>query len=405
MAAMNDVLEQGEGILWLEPTWVPRAFCVPGKRLKLHPDDLYAFGANRGGIDERWLASTTQADNGPLTTPDEGLSYVLYGDRSSPERVLLKDLIAELGADLIGNALWDEYRGLPVFAKFFDNQGALPHHLHQRPEHAAEVGQQHKPEAYYFPPQLNNHPGDFPLTFFGLEPGTTQDDVKACLERWNQGNNHITDLSRAYTLVPGEGWYVPAGLLHAPGSLCTYEPQWSSDVFAMFESLVNERPVEWAMLVKDVPEEKHDDLEYILSLIDWDANTLPNVKETYHRPPLPVKPLEEMQADGFEERWIVYGNAYLSAKELTVLPGHSVTLKDNGPYGVIAVQGHGKLGRWAVEAPALIRFGQRTRDEFFVSEQAAREGVKVSNLSQSEPLVLLKHFGPTEDTPAKGSAL
>ena len=404
MADMKEVLEQGEGILWLEPTWVPRAFCVPGQRLKLHPDDLYAFGANRGGIDERWLASTTKADNGTLTTPDEGLSYVLHGDTSNPERTLLRDLVAELGADLIGNALWDEYSGLPVFAKFFDNQGAIPHHLHQRAEHAAEVGRQPKPEAYYFPPQLNNHPGDFPLTFFGLEPGTTKDNVKACLERWNRGDNGITDLSRAYTLVPGEGWYVPTGLLHAPGSLCTYEPQGSSDVAAMFESFANNQPIDWSLLVKDVPEEKHDDLDYIISLIDWDANTLPNVKETYHRPPVPVAPLEEMREGGFEARWIVYGNEYLSAKELTVLPGRSVTIKDDGPYGVIVVQGRGKLGRWDAEAPALIRFRQRTQDEFLVSERAAREGVKVTNLSSSEPLVLLKHFGPTEKAPGKASS-
>ena len=47
------------GLLRLAPCWVPRSFLHPGKRLKLHPDDLYAFGLNRGGIDERWFASTT----------------------------------------------------------------------------------------------------------------------------------------------------------------------------------------------------------------------------------------------------------------------------------------------------------------------------------------------------------
>jgi hypothetical protein len=47
------------GLLRLAPCWVPRVFLQPGRRLKLHPDDLYAFGVNRGGIDERWFASTT----------------------------------------------------------------------------------------------------------------------------------------------------------------------------------------------------------------------------------------------------------------------------------------------------------------------------------------------------------
>jgi hypothetical protein len=45
----ENILEQGEGILRLAPTWVPRDFCIPGKRMRLHPDDLYAYGAQRGG--------------------------------------------------------------------------------------------------------------------------------------------------------------------------------------------------------------------------------------------------------------------------------------------------------------------------------------------------------------------
>ena len=55
---------------------MPRSFLMPGRRIKLHPEDLYAFGANRGGIDERWFASTTPAAN-ESRTPDEGLSYVV----------------------------------------------------------------------------------------------------------------------------------------------------------------------------------------------------------------------------------------------------------------------------------------------------------------------------------------
>jgi prophage tail gpP-like protein len=40
---------------------VPRSFLHPGKRVRLHPDDYYAYGLDRGGIDERWFASTTEA--------------------------------------------------------------------------------------------------------------------------------------------------------------------------------------------------------------------------------------------------------------------------------------------------------------------------------------------------------
>ena len=74
---VQKVLENAEGILRLAPTWVPRSFLMPGRRIKLHPDHIYAYGAHRGGIDERWFASTTPAanDNREL---DEGLSYVVH---------------------------------------------------------------------------------------------------------------------------------------------------------------------------------------------------------------------------------------------------------------------------------------------------------------------------------------
>ena len=76
----SDALDQGKGILRLAPNWVPRSFCIPGRRIKLHPDDYYALGGERGGIDERWFSSTTPADNGPLTGPNEGLSFIVFED-------------------------------------------------------------------------------------------------------------------------------------------------------------------------------------------------------------------------------------------------------------------------------------------------------------------------------------
>src|SRR4030095_8880081 len=92
-------IEAGHGVLRLEPCWVPRAFLVPGRRLKLHPDDIYAFGGERGGIDERWFSSTIKASNVPLTREDEGLSYVHLDDG---KRFLLKAAVEIAGDALIG---------------------------------------------------------------------------------------------------------------------------------------------------------------------------------------------------------------------------------------------------------------------------------------------------------------
>ena len=83
----RSAMEAGEGILRLAPNWVPRVFCKPGRRLRLAPSDYYALGTNRGGIDERWFASTTQAMN-ENRAPDEGLSYVVmryFGPDSNPD--------------------------------------------------------------------------------------------------------------------------------------------------------------------------------------------------------------------------------------------------------------------------------------------------------------------------------
>src|SRR5512136_107438 len=95
-AIAERALEQGGGILRLAPNWVPRSFCVPGRRIKLHPADYYAMGGERGGIDERWFASTTPADNGPLTGANEGLSFIVLQDGERTEMVLLRDAVDEL---------------------------------------------------------------------------------------------------------------------------------------------------------------------------------------------------------------------------------------------------------------------------------------------------------------------
>ena len=118
---LNLALTKGKGILRLCPNWVPRSFCVPGRRLKLHPDDYYSFGAHRGGIDERWFSSTTKADNGPLTLKDEGLSYIFIEDGARKEKILLKDALEIKGDDIIGSNLMDKYGGWSMYSKFFDN--------------------------------------------------------------------------------------------------------------------------------------------------------------------------------------------------------------------------------------------------------------------------------------------
>jgi len=388
---VKNAVDTGSGILRLRPCWVPRSFMIPGRRLKLHPNDLYAFGGHRGGINERWFSSTTKASNGPDTLADEGLSYV---QPDKGEKFLLKDAVEAAGDLLLGAGVMEREGGWNLLCKFFDNLGPIPHHLHQSDEFAKLVGQKGKPEAYYFPPQYNQVENNFPHTYMGLEPGTTKADIRRCLEKWNQGDNGILEHARAYRLVVGEGWQINPGILHAPGSLVTYEPQINSDVFAMFQSEVEGRIVDWSLLVKDVRPEFSHDLDYLVSMLDWDANVNPEFAKSNKTKPRLVKALDEMESEGYHELWITYGTPHYSAKELTVLPRRSVTIKDKAAYGAILTQGHGLIAKRSISTPSMIRFGEMTEDEFFVTAAAAEEGVVIENLSTSDPLVMLKHFGP-----------
>src|SRR5215207_5571228 len=113
MQVVNQALDSGAGVVRLMPNWVPRSFCVPGRRLRLHPQDLYALGAHRGGIDERWFSSTVAADNGPGTPDDEGLSYI-YADG---EKVTLRDAIGLMGERLLGAEAMNTYGGWVMYSK------------------------------------------------------------------------------------------------------------------------------------------------------------------------------------------------------------------------------------------------------------------------------------------------
>ena len=217
------------------------------------------------------------------------------------------------------------------------------------------------------------------------------------MRRWSQGDNGILDYARAYRIEPGTGWFIPSGILHAPGSLVTYEVQWASDVAAIFQSMVEGRALSWDLLVKDVPAGRRRDLDFIVDMIDWPANLDEHFKDNHYLEPVPVA---DTRDEGYEEKWIVYGtNDLFSAKELTVFPGKSVRIKDNGAYGMIVIQGHGSVDKLPVESPTMVRYGDLTYDELFVSFDAARNGVTFKNEGY-ENLVVLKHFGPAENPDA-----
>ena len=393
---IDRALNQGNGVVRLAPNWVPRAFCRPGRRLRLHPDDYFALGTERGGIDERWFSSTTPADNGPGTPENQGLSFIVTEEG---EQARLIDAVAEFKGEVIGEKLYAKYGRWPMYSKFFDNKGPLPHHIHHNDEYAAKVGEAGKPEMYFFPAQYNSvYGGEFPFTFFGFNPGTTKAQVRDALAAFTMGDNRLLSLSRAYAIDVDTGWDVPPGVMHAPASMCTYEPQFASDVYAMYQSVLYfDHVVGEDLLWKNCPEDKKGDFDYLVEVMDWELNLDPMFYQNRRMVPMPVDNMEQMKADGYIDEWICYKCPQVSAKRLTVLPGQTVTIKDAAPYGLICLQGHGSFGQWPIESPASIRYGQLTNDEYFVTEKAAKEGVVITNPSTSDPIVILKHFSDNPD--------
>jgi hypothetical protein len=185
---------------------VPRSFLQPGLRLKLHPDDTYAYGLNRGGIDERWFASTTATANEGRAA-DEGLSYV----RRRQATFTLAQAVEDCGATWSANPSGRSTASGPCTRSSSTTWGRSRTTCTRAPKQAKLVGQEGKPESYYFPPQHNNVGNNFPYTFMGFEPGTTKAQVRKCLRNWNKGDNGILDLSKAYRLKPAPaGSSIPA---------------------------------------------------------------------------------------------------------------------------------------------------------------------------------------------------
>ena len=132
---------------------------------------------------------------------------------------------------------------------------------------------------------------------------------------------------------------------------------------------------------------EYGNYDYLMDVIDWEANVDPDFHKNRFMEP---RVIWENEA-GCEE-WICYKCKEVSAKRLTIHPGQSITVRDQAAYGIILLQGHGTMGEWTLETPTLIRYGELTHDEYFITEKAAKEGVVITNTSEAEPIVMLKHF-------------
>jgi hypothetical protein len=381
---VEDILARENGLLRVEPAWVARDFLPPGKRLGLKPEE-YDVG-ERGAICERWLASVTEADNA-VGPPDEGLSYLRHDEG---ERITLKEAV-ELQPELImGKEYASRHSGLGRLAKIYDFGARIPYHIHQMEKDAKRVGRNSKDEAYYFLDDVDV--GPHPETFFGVHPYIVEEEkydiLLPYLENWN--DDLILQHARAYLNVPGEGFFLPSGVLHAPGTALTLELQEDSDVFAMLQALNAGKIISKDLLFKDVHEEDRNKYgeRIILDLIDWKTCGDPYFYENHHLCPIEI---EENRQPGGREFWIYYNTTKFSGKKVVVQPGGTFTSVDKGVYSLLVWKGEGEFDGKKIKA------GDFECDELVVTHEKATKQLEIRNTGNEE-LMLIKFFGPDINT-------
>ena len=373
-------LERNNGILRLQPTWVARDFLKSGRNFGLKENE-YNLG-ERGEIVERWLGSTTRAmtDKGPQ---DEGLSYVEIEEGYS---ITLSSAV-DNALDLIaGPAYALTHAGLGRLAKIFNFGDRLFYHYHQMQKDADLIDASAKEEAYYFPPRVAL--GPHPETFFGVHPYIVdQEDYDILLPHLVEWKDDlILRHARAYMQMPDDGFHVPAGILHAPGTAVTIELQEPSDVFSNLQAVVGGKLVSKNLLYHSVRAEDRDKYgeRVILGQLDWPLNGDPYFYENRHTPPVLIA---GSQSAAGEEYWIYYNTRKFSGKKLIVHPGQTYITRDRGCYNILVWEGKGRFDGHPVEA------GNFHCDEYLVTHEKAAQPLQVENTGVTD-LMIFKFFGP-----------
>jgi mannose-6-phosphate isomerase class I len=365
-------LDETKGILKLKPTYV-RRFYKDGGRLGLrqNPGDTFKRSVMMW-VPERWVASTVTATN-PNPIPGEGLSFLdLPGKKISlqfaislhPEALLGPKLLARYGAKF------------PVLNKIFDPYDPIVFHFHARDADVQKFPKQFnghtmgKDEAYYFLPRPK---GRVAYTHVGLYPGVTAKELEQAIER---GGDHSLELSPVFAQRFEEGFYVPAGVPHRPGTALTLEIQQPSDVYTLLESASGDNKLSHEQIHPGF-----DRLKDALRFIDLKGSQNPHILQEYRLVPLLIP--ETQQLRGGEEWWIFppQMTQKFSGKRLRVTGTFEV--KEKTPHALLVWNGRGELNGRAV----------RPGDEFLVSFRSLESGYRLKR-GGAEVLEVFKLFPP-----------
>jgi hypothetical protein len=369
MSALDQALERSKGFLRLKPTYA-RRFYMDGGRLGLSKKPGGTLNPKtKLFTPERWIASSTEAVNlHPIG--GEGLSYLDVPG----ERLALRDALKVCGEQMLGAERHRAHDGtFRVLIKILDPYEPIVFHFHAKDEHVRKFPQNFvghrfgKDEAYYF---LEKPKASMPYTHVGLYPDVT---LKQLIERVRKGRDYALELSPVIYQRYEEGFYVPAGIPHRPGSALTLEIQQPSDVYTLLETHTAGRPMS--------PDQIHPgfaDLDSAFRLIDMNLSRQPDILERYHLTPTPA---ENGKQRGGAEHWIYPPSmtAKFSGKRLRVQRKFESCEPDC--YALLVWRGRGKLNGVPLKAG----------DEFFVTADGAGQPHVFENAGD-EMLEVFKFF-------------
>ncbi|MDL2252463.1 hypothetical protein LJC49_00115 [Ruminococcaceae bacterium OttesenSCG-928-I18] len=392
---ISDFIKGSNGLLKLRPAFVAHDFLPPGKRLGLKEEEYNA--GKRGFYCERWFCSETHAVH-EQDVPGEGISAL----EIPGENILLTEALETNGAEILGEAYYKKHGCLDRLAKIFDFGTRLFMHIHQKAENL-DADKNPKDEAYHF---LDAPMGPHPESFFGVQRFLVENNMQydyflPLMQKWEGGEEEILKYSQAFLNVPGEGFFLDSGILHAPGSALTMELQESSDVGAIFQPVVSGYKISKSMLAKDVPQaeiEKYGEELAALHQVDWEASGDPEFFKKRHLFPRKVE--ETAQGEVFEE-WIYYGTPKFSGKRLLLKPGQTFLSKEPGVHNLFIWHGEVDIDGVRMKAGAVDL--EHCDDELLVTHERALQGYTVKNTGDEE-VALYKFFGPDihMQTPSTG---
>lgn len=386
-----------DGVLKLRPAWVAHDFLAGGHRLGLKESE-YDCG-ERGEIMERWFCSETHAVN-RIDIPTEGISFLDIPG----EDISIPEALKACKEEILGEEYAKDHDCLGRLVKIYDFKTRLFLHIHQKQEDLDSQGKVSKDEAYHY---LDAPLGDHPESFFGVhkyivDRGLQYDIFQPLIEAWDCSEEELLRYSFALQNVPGEGFYLDSGILHAPGTALTMEIQEPSDVGAIYQPNVNGYPISKNMLGKDVsPEaiEKYGSVEAAaLHQVDWEASADPAFFQKRHLYPKPVE--DTRQGEVFEE-WIYYGTPKFSGKRLILKPGQKFFSKEVGVHNIFVWRGKGLVNGKPIEGGRCDLTS--CDDELLIVCSKAQEGYWIENTGDID-LYLYKYFGRdiNKCTPAMG---